>query len=123
MKGGKEIDIIPRKLAQQIGYHDLCKEVGKGGSYPEGTTIVPTPFCFLRHTDSGDGMKPLKWELGFKIKPKAEPEMDIVLKMNPHTGKIIGITEMPTGYDGTSSKDIQIVTPEKTLEKEKTTTV
>jgi len=118
MKGSDTDKVIPRKVAQQFAYNDLIKEIGKGGSYPEGTKITPTPFCFLRHIDTGEGMKPFKWDLGFKIKEPNEPERDIVVKVHPYTGKTTGIEEEPLGYDGKSSKDIQIITPEHYLIKE-----
>ena len=118
-KEKEEQQIIPRFIAQRIAHEDLLKEIGPKGIYPNGTQIIPNNVSKMQSIDSGEGMKPFKWNIGFRIKEPNRPAIEVIYKLHPYTGNGVGVEEVITGYDGGKTKDIQLIFPEKTITEEK----
>jgi len=116
MSKGQESKIIPLEIAIPLTLERLKENIGRGGFFVQGTSINPTGFCFLRKVGDLEVFTH-KWWLGFKIKSPGKPEKDIVVKLNPYTGDIIGISNMPTGFEGNEIKDVLYIYPE-TMQQE-----
>lgn len=110
---------IPRRLAEQIAWHDLNSEVGLRGSFAHGTTINPTGYFKDQSVDTGEGMQLFKYNIGFEIKEPNKGPREIVYQMNPFTGESKGIIEKPTGFTGEDIKDIQLIFPETVMKETK----
>jgi len=121
MKSPTEKQIIPRHIAQRLALEDLKRDIGEHGSYPQGTKIYPTSFCTLRKVGESSEVFSIKWWVGFKLSIPGKGEKEIVVKLNPYTGDIIGVNEMIMGFTGTEkeTRDVLYVFPETFVKEEK----
>lgn len=106
-----EEQVIPEGVIKIIGNNIMKRKIG-GLEYPNGTIIVPAPYCKLRYMGEwGTPFAPWKWEVGFYVTYPNKLKKDILLIFHAKEGYITGIVERPEGYWGQDSNDLKIMMP------------
>lgn len=118
IRGNESVNQISRGLAQKIALQDLKSEIRPDGSYPLETKIIPTSYFKDQSIDTGEGMKLIKYNIGFKVKLPNQSQNDIIYQMSPFTGECKGIIDAPMGFTGQDIKDIQLIVPETSIKTE-----